>query len=455
MAATPSGHLDFGSRAQQPTSTSNRTSDESQNPIAPTLQRHIPAPSSGSAAAAAAVTTAADPSTSYPTVSHSNSMPMSILANQSRVESSIHHPHTHPTSPYDLGPHSGPTTASLFARPSLPSGIGHLPVDWSIYGPAGHPGIPLNPTGFHFEVPSHNAISTQFAHHPHSDPSLAGAYGSELVSPTSIHHGAAHVGHYPFGSSWDDSLGHESTTPTVTTPAAVTVANPWVDPNEVQIEEESPESSRRKQKGRSKRPKRDAGESSGAPSTEATSPSSASQHSRASIGSKSASNASTSTTSSRPSRLRSASRTSKNNVQKPNDTPEDRRTRASHNLVEKQYRNRLNSQFESLLSAIPEQIRQGGEAENSDGAADLAADRRVSKGEVLEMARKHIQSLERERDILEKEKNELLGSLRSLKGSFSSEGTTSSSQGTPIDFNINMNDDKTTGEEEMERSSLA
>lgn len=454
MAATPSGHLDFGSRAQQPTSTPNRTSDERQNPIAPTLQRHIPAPTSGSAAAAAAsatVTTAGEPSTSYPTVTHSNSMPMSILANQSRVEPSIHHSHTHPTAPFDLDHHSGPATASLFARPSLPPDIGHLPVDWGIYGPAGHPGIPLNPTGFHFEVPSHNVISTQFAHHPHSDASV---YGSELVSPTSIHHGA-HVGHYPFGSSWDDSLGHESSTPTVTTPAAVTVANnPWVDPNEVQMEEASPEESRRKQKGRSKRPKRDAGESSGAPSTEPTSPSSASQHSRASIGSKSASVASTSTTSSRPSRLRSASRTSKNNVQKPNDTPEDRRTRASHNLVEKQYRNRLNSQFELLLSAIPEQIRQGGEAENSDGAAD-SADRRVSKGEVLEMARKHIKSLERERDILEKEKNELLGSLRSLKGSVSSEGTTSSSQGTPIDFNINMNDDKTGDGEEMEMSSLA
>ena len=69
----------------------------------------------------------------------------------------------------------------------------------------------------------------------------------------------------------------------------------------------------------------------------------------------------------------------------------------------------------------------------------------MSKGEVLEMARKHIQSLERERDTLEREKNELLGSLRSLKGSLSSEETTSSSQGTPIDFCIDMDDD-TVGE---------
>lgn len=80
---------------------------------------------------------------------------------------------------------------------------------------------------------------------------------------------------------------------------------------------------------------------------------------------------------------------------------------------------------------MPEQIRsaEGEESEPAD-----PADRRVSKGEVLEMARKHIKSLERERDLLEREKNELLGSLRNLKGSLSSEGTTASSQGTPMEL---------------------
>lgn len=155
----------------------------------------------------------------------------------------------------------------------------------------------------------------------------------------------------------------------------------------------------------------------------------------------------TSTASSRQSKLRSASRTSKNSRDKPNDTPEERRTRASHNLVEKQYRNRLNAQFESLLNALPEQARFGGNAsgngngdENeSDGANE--ADRRVSKGEVLEMARKHIQALEQERNQLERENLELQGSLRQLKGS-TSEGTTSSSgQQTPLDFNSNTDQD--------------
>jgi hypothetical protein len=148
--------------------------------------------------------------------------------------------------------------------------------------------------------------------------------------------------------------------------------------------------------------------------------------------------ASSSTTSSRPSKLRSASRTSKNSHNKPNDTVEERRTRASHNLVEKQYRNRLNSQFESLLGALPEQIRSGRDDADSDGGADWG-DRRVSKGEVLEMARKHIETLERERDMLERENNDLQGSLAHYRNS---SGHEESGQDTPLDFNINMDDDK-------------
>lgn len=56
------------------------------------------------------------------------------------------------------------------------------------------------------------------------------------------------------------------------------------------------------------------------------------------------------------------------------------------------------------------------------------------------MARKHIQSLERERDQLEREKNDLLGNLRRLKGSVS-DTTNSSGQRTPLEFNISMDDE--------------
>ncbi|OBR13923.1 Helix-loop-helix DNA-binding domain-containing protein [Colletotrichum higginsianum IMI 349063] len=116
-------------------------------------------------------------------------------------------------------------------------------------------------------------------------------------------------------------------------------------------------------------------------------------------------------------RLRSASRTSKNQSQKPTETLEERRTRASHNLVEKQYRNRLNAQFEGLLNALPEQARGPGDAGDGGESDPQQADqeRRVSKAEVLDMARRHIKSLEREREVLHRERGELLRSLETLE----------------------------------------
>ncbi|KAF6830513.1 helix-loop-helix DNA-binding domain-containing protein [Colletotrichum plurivorum] len=120
-------------------------------------------------------------------------------------------------------------------------------------------------------------------------------------------------------------------------------------------------------------------------------------------------------------RLRSASRTSKNASQKPAETAEERRTRASHNLVEKQYRNRLNAQFEGLLNALPEQVRgpagTGGGADGGDESDPQPADqeRRVSKAEVLDMARRHIKSLEREREELQRERGDLLRNLEMME----------------------------------------
>ncbi|OHF00113.1 helix-loop-helix DNA-binding domain-containing protein [Colletotrichum orchidophilum] len=134
-----------------------------------------------------------------------------------------------------------------------------------------------------------------------------------------------------------------------------------------------------------------------------------------------ASSAGSSTKTAPAPRLRSASRTSKNALQKPTESLEERRTRASHNLVEKQYRNRLNAQFEGLLNALPEQVRGPagtGDGDESDPQAAAAAaneERRVSKAEVLDMARRHIQNLERERETLHRERGELLRNLETLE----------------------------------------
>ncbi|XXH04914.1 hypothetical protein Hte_011336 [Hypoxylon texense] len=126
----------------------------------------------------------------------------------------------------------------------------------------------------------------------------------------------------------------------------------------------------------------------------------------------------------RSSRLRSASRTSKNTHHNPPASAEEQKNRETHNQVEKQYRNRLNAHFESLLDALPETMQAGeGEGEDDGGgrggeaALDLT-DRRVSKAEVLDMARRHIQALERECAALEGERDELRNNMTRLRWLF-------------------------------------
>ncbi|KAM0334105.1 hypothetical protein ACHAQA_001125 [Verticillium albo-atrum] len=121
-------------------------------------------------------------------------------------------------------------------------------------------------------------------------------------------------------------------------------------------------------------------------------------------------------------RLRSASRASKNAARRPSESAEERRTRASHNLVEKQYRSRLNAQFEGLLSALPElpasQQQVAPASMTASAAAETPEDqgeRRISKAEVLERARRHIETLEREREALHREREELLKNLAKME----------------------------------------
>ncbi|KAI1340438.1 hypothetical protein F5Y15DRAFT_422922 [Xylariaceae sp. FL0016] len=116
------------------------------------------------------------------------------------------------------------------------------------------------------------------------------------------------------------------------------------------------------------------------------------------------------------SKLRSASRTSKNTHHNPPASAEERKSRETHNNVEKQYRNRLNAHFESLLSALPESM-QCGEGEEGGDSLD-SSDRRVSKAEVLDMARRHIKALERECATLEGERDELRDSMEKLRWLF-------------------------------------
>jgi hypothetical protein len=89
-------------------------------------------------------------------------------------------------------------------------------------------------------------------------------------------------------------------------------------------------------------------------------------------------------------------------------------TKTSHNMVEKQYRNRLNRQFSTLLGVLPTDfVAAEVEGYVRDGAS---AEKKVSKAEVLVLARSRIENLEREKIELEGCKNALLKDLQRLKG---------------------------------------
>ncbi|GAB1319371.1 hypothetical protein MFIFM68171_09581 [Madurella fahalii] len=112
-------------------------------------------------------------------------------------------------------------------------------------------------------------------------------------------------------------------------------------------------------------------------------------------------------------------------------TPEERRARRNHNLVEKQYRNRLNAQFERLLAVLPvDQCRAAGSGgydarhmsitassgggNSGGGAGGGGEEKRLSKAEVLDLATRQIRTLEMERDKLRRERRELLRSVEVL-----------------------------------------
>ncbi len=94
--------------------------------------------------------------------------------------------------------------------------------------------------------------------------------------------------------------------------------------------------------------------------------------------------------------------------------------RTSHNAIEKQYRMRLNNQFSILLDALPPDII---DAQTQSGYLDekqkeTEKERKISKGEVLILARQYIEELERTKMRLEKERKALLADVGRLKGAW-------------------------------------
>lgn len=92
-------------------------------------------------------------------------------------------------------------------------------------------------------------------------------------------------------------------------------------------------------------------------------------------------------------------------------------SRTSHNKVEKQYRNRLNGQFSTLLEALPLDLV-GAEVEGYSKNDSGGAEKKVSKAEVLLLARRHIENLEREKRGLEGRNGVLVENMQNLKGAW-------------------------------------
>jgi hypothetical protein len=99
--------------------------------------------------------------------------------------------------------------------------------------------------------------------------------------------------------------------------------------------------------------------------------------------------------------LRTAARKHKRTepTSKPGESAQAHRARASHNQVEKEYRNRLHGYFERLLNVLPDEDELNDEArvrQSPSGSASCGSsqNKRLSKAEVLQKARQHIVFLE-------------------------------------------------------------
>lgn len=114
------------------------------------------------------------------------------------------------------------------------------------------------------------------------------------------------------------------------------------------------------------------------------------------------------------------------------------RAKNCHNLVEKKYRNRLNNNFELLLSTVMELRKQHGNGGADDmgfsmmedddneslsskgtatGKTDLNGDKTMSKSDVLRLARETVLDLERKNKALLREMERLKGVVETSSGS--------------------------------------
>jgi hypothetical protein len=131
-----------------------------------------------------------------------------------------------------------------------------------------------------------------------------------------------------------------------------------------------------------------------------------------------------SSSSSKRHRLRSTQKGDRINYSEKGDAPSKRGTKGSktsHNMVEKQYRSRLNSQFSNLLGFLPPETVDA-EVDGYGRSDSGSAEKKVSKAEVLMLAKRHIEKLEQENMSLEGNNKELLENMMHLRGTWARMG---------------------------------
>lgn len=96
------------------------------------------------------------------------------------------------------------------------------------------------------------------------------------------------------------------------------------------------------------------------------------------------------------------------------------KSRLNHDQTEKRYRNRLNYQFDNLLSAIPARLI--AESEGSIGGPDDRREKRVNKAEVLILAKRHIEELERKQWEFKAENRRLAARVKEFEEAWARAG---------------------------------
>ncbi len=89
------------------------------------------------------------------------------------------------------------------------------------------------------------------------------------------------------------------------------------------------------------------------------------------------------------------------------------KNRLKHDRSEERYRKRLNDQFENLPSTLPARLI--AESDGSIGGPDDRSEKRISKSDVLILAKGHIEQLERKQRELERENKQMAARVEDLE----------------------------------------